>query len=528
MPNGTPPSESGGQEDKAPPAAASPQNGGTSESDSTLESDATSEHNDTDASGNTSSPAAGESPTPPSGGQGFPGMADTEKDGNFGGRGGAGADLVYTDDEIDSYSTIFDSAVFDSDEADYERVIEALKQLNEGADLESAVDVDSTLRYIAANAVLVNLDSYFGTMLHNYYLYEEDGRLSVLPWDYNLSFGGFQSGDASAAVNFPIDTPVSGATLAERPLIGKLLEVEEYQETYHSYLRQIVDGYFLNGTFANTIKMIDSLIGDYVRTDPTAFYTYDEYVEATGMLEDFGQLRALSVDGQLNGTIPSTTDGQKEDSASLIDASSINLAVMGTQGGMGGGRAEMGMGRPDGMGNDTASQAGESSGQSGEAAGQPGESTGQPGEAAVKTDGATDQTGDVPGQPPGGTDTPDGEGPSGFPGGGQDVQMPDADTIAKALEIVGEDADKLSGEQKARLLELGLSEEQIAMVQQMLLGGGNFPGGGKILRTGSMPGAGQDSDSALIELAIAGGGAALLLLATAFAALKKRRRDVRR
>ena len=27
-------------------------------------------------------------------------------------------------------------------------------------------------------------------MVHNYYLYEEKGKLSIIPWDYNLAFGG--------------------------------------------------------------------------------------------------------------------------------------------------------------------------------------------------------------------------------------------------------------------------------------------------------------------------------------------------
>ena len=59
---------------------------------------------------------------------------------------------------------------------------------------------------------------YTGSMIHNYYLYEEDGQLSMIPWDYNLAFGGFQGGqDATSMVNYPIDTPVSGGTVDSRP-----------------------------------------------------------------------------------------------------------------------------------------------------------------------------------------------------------------------------------------------------------------------------------------------------------------------
>ncbi|MCI8360655.1 MAG: hypothetical protein HFE86_04880 [Clostridiales bacterium] len=246
---------------------------------------------------------------------------------------GGGSDLVYTDDDPESYSDIFDGAVFDPDQSDYQRVVTALQKLSAGEELEACVDVDEALRYFAVNTLLVNLDSYVGSLKHNYYLYEKDGRLSILPWDFNLAFAGFQGGSASSAVNFPIDTPVSGTTLDDRPLLGKLLEVEAYKDLYHQYLQEIVTGYFDSGLFVSTVETIDGLIGGLVEGDPTAFYSYTAYETARDTLLAFGKLRAQSVQGQLDGSIPSTSDGQSADSAALVDASSIDLSHMGTQGG---------------------------------------------------------------------------------------------------------------------------------------------------------------------------------------------------
>lgn len=262
--------------------------------------------------------------------------------GGMGGMSGSGGDLVYTDDDESSYSAIFDNSVFDSTSTDRQRVIEALRALSEGENLEQYINVDEVLRYIAANAVLVNLDSYFGTMEHNYYLYEEDGQLSILPWDYNLSFAGFQSGSAESAVNFPIDTPVSGVSMEDRPLISQLLSVPEYQEQYHAYLQEILDEYFNSGLFLSTIRTIDNLISPYIQNDPTAFYTYEEYQAGVEALKEFGLLRAQSIEGQLNGTIPSTTEGQEADPSALIDAGDLSLTAMGTQGGGGMGGMERG------------------------------------------------------------------------------------------------------------------------------------------------------------------------------------------
>lgn len=64
-------------------------------------------------------------------------------------------------------------------------------------------------------------------------------------------------------------------------------------------------------------------------------------------LEDFCLLRAQSVQGQLEGTIPSTDDGQSADSSSLVDASSVDISAMGTMnnGGVGQRSWERGMGQ---------------------------------------------------------------------------------------------------------------------------------------------------------------------------------------
>ena len=64
---------------------------------------------------------------------------------------------------------------------------------------------------------------------------------------------------------------------------------------------------------------------------------YEEYDEAANLLVEVVQLRAESVSGQLDGTIPSTDEGQQQDSSSLIDGSDIDLSIMGSFSGGGGG-----------------------------------------------------------------------------------------------------------------------------------------------------------------------------------------------
>ena len=247
--------------------------------------------------------------------------------------GNGGADLNYTDDDLDSYSTIWDGEIHNTGKKDHKRVVEALKNISQGNDLETYMDVDNILKYMAVHTFVVNDDSLSGTMAHNYYLYEYNGRLNILPWDYNLSFGGMAQGGnmgsmssgATSVINDAIDTPFSITSFFDT-----LLENEEYLAKYHEYLEMLVDKYVNGGEFENTCTRIRSQIDELVKEDPTAFYTYEEYDKAVEMLEEVVKLRAKSVEGQLSGTIPSTDSGQQEDSSALIDGSELDLSVMGS------------------------------------------------------------------------------------------------------------------------------------------------------------------------------------------------------
>ncbi|WP_325200067.1 CotH kinase family protein [Oscillibacter sp.] len=282
-------------------------------------------------------------PSPPEG-QAFEKSGPVEKGGEqgvfrggpggFGGMGGDDVKLRYIDDDPDSYSNIFQNAKTDISKADQNRLIAALKDLSQGEDLENVLDIDEVLRYFVVHNFVRNGDSYTGSMVHNYYLYEEDGQLSMIPWDYNLAYGTFQGGDAGSEVNAPIDTPVSGGD--SRPMVDWIFDSPEYTALYHQYFQEFLET-------VDPAALIDdaaALIAPYVEKDPTWFYTYEEFETGVETLRTFCRLRTESVKGQLEGRIPSTEEGQAADASSLVDASSITLSDMGTMdrgGGFGGG-----------------------------------------------------------------------------------------------------------------------------------------------------------------------------------------------
>ena len=259
---------------------------------------------------------------------------------NFGGgmggfsMGGGGADLNYTDDELDSYETIWDGEVTSTKKSDHKRVVTALKNISEGNDLETYMDIDNLLRYMAVHVFSVNEDSLSGMMAHNYYLYESGGKLNLVPWDYNLALGGMGgSSDATSVVNDAIDNAFSGTNFFDT-----LMEDETYHSQYYTYLQQLVSEYIDGGGFDAFYERVRSQIDELVETDPTAFYSYDEYLTAVDTLYQVVKLRGQSIQGQLDGTIPST-EAEQRSSDALVDASTLDISVMGSMniGGGGGG-----------------------------------------------------------------------------------------------------------------------------------------------------------------------------------------------
>lgn len=201
--------------------------------------------------------------------------------------------------------------------------------------LEEIIDVDGLIRYFAVNTYLVNLDSYQSEKMQNYALYiNETGRATIIPWDYNYSFGVYGLGSASDVINFDIYNPVINTTLKDRPLLNVILQNDEYKALYEKYLNDITiiaseggttsDGdTYEENNFATILDKYNKLLNNIYGNDPTAFYTLDEYNKATTSLKKLIEQRSEAVLNQLNGNNEKVT-------------TDINLRDMGESiGGMG-------------------------------------------------------------------------------------------------------------------------------------------------------------------------------------------------
>jgi len=127
--------------------------------------------------------------------------------------------------------------------------------------LETVFDTDVFLKYLAANTVIQNWDTY-GRMTHNYYLYNDPNtnKLTWIPWDNNEALQyGKQGG------SLPLD--FSGLNTSEWPLIGYLYEDAVYKAQYDSYLQEIIDGAFNVSTIQSQYSTYSALIEPYATTE---------------------------------------------------------------------------------------------------------------------------------------------------------------------------------------------------------------------------------------------------------------------
>lgn len=205
----------------------------------------------------------------------------------------------------------------DESRADLQRLIEAIDNtpLGEKGEISQYIDTDLLLRIFATDVVIHNWDGYAGETCHNYYLYDTEGGFKMIPWDMDATFLQTQGGELEGpGSREDILTPVMGRTSEDyRPLVKKLLAVEEY---YEQYLDYIVQAKMLMEQLAQErLPQLSELIIDSIINDPTRIYSQnavnrqwnkEDKTGLFGFIEDRIQF--------LNIRIPEVR-GKKQDSA---------------------------------------------------------------------------------------------------------------------------------------------------------------------------------------------------------------------
>ncbi|MDB6029840.1 MAG: hypothetical protein JWM16_178 [Verrucomicrobiales bacterium] len=124
-----------------------------------------------------------------------------------------------------------------------QKVIEFAKLIHRADDatfrakIGSVLAVDEFLRYVAVSSVLINFDSFLSTG-HNYYIYvnPRDGKLHFIPWDLNMSLGGYGwlGTDEELA-----RTSITRSYADHNILIERLLAIDEYAKAYRGHMQKL-------------------------------------------------------------------------------------------------------------------------------------------------------------------------------------------------------------------------------------------------------------------------------------------------
>ena len=236
--------------------------------------------------------------------------------------------LKYTGDDPENYEALFVNAGTEPEPEDRKRLISLLKTLNKYEDLDQILDTEEVIRYFVVHNFTVSDDSYTGNTVGNYILLERDGRLAMLPWDYNTAYGSASGMEEKAAVNAPIDAPAPEGRMDDRPMVGWIFSDETYKDQYHELFEDFIEQYAESDRIREMISETEELIAPYVSADPTKFMSEEAFRAGVRALKLFVELRTQSVSGQLAGSIPSTFSGQIEDPESLVDASMLDLSAL--------------------------------------------------------------------------------------------------------------------------------------------------------------------------------------------------------
>ena len=187
-------------------------------------------------------------------------------------------DLIYHGDSIEDYPVQNGQYAYgkmnNEEEADYSDIV-ALCRVVDGTQyagdaeliqaLESSLNVDAFLRYLAVNTIIDNWDSYVYTG-NNFYLFNDSvsGRFEWIPWD--LAWGG--------GTDAPLFTRSESEMMEGAPLYDLVFSVEKYQDAYRAYIDLLARYWFNPQNLSPLIQKYHNMIAPYVAqsTGDKAFY----------------------------------------------------------------------------------------------------------------------------------------------------------------------------------------------------------------------------------------------------------------
>ena len=168
-------------------------------------------------------------------------------------------------------------------------LMELIQTLNfDFENLGNVLNVDRVLWAFAVNSAILNLDTYNGYYVHNYYLYQtEDGLFQMIPWDFDNAFAGailgYEYFNPSPVHNY--DTYGGQYAANERPLLEKLLNDPLRRKQYNAHLKTILTETLLDTEeIRGGIDQLQDVAFASVQSDPNKLFSMTQF--STNVEED--------------------------------------------------------------------------------------------------------------------------------------------------------------------------------------------------------------------------------------------------
>jgi hypothetical protein len=194
-----------------------------------------------------------------------------------------------------------------------QRTIEFIKLINRGDDaqfrkeIDSYLDIDLYLKFMAITAMLSNMDSHF-SLGHNYYLYLNPvtDKFVFMPWDLDLALAGFPFlFPQEVQIDLSLMRPYPG----ESKLTDRLMAMKDIAERYQKVLKELATTVFTKERLLREIDSAEMTTKEVLARETKATATRKEpggfdfaaFGARTPDLRVFAEKRTASIASQLEG-----------------------------------------------------------------------------------------------------------------------------------------------------------------------------------------------------------------------------------
>lgn len=165
------------------------------------------------------------------------------------------------------------------------------------------LDIDSYLRFQAASAVVVNMDSFF-TLGHNYclYLHPDTNKFHFIPWDVDRALANFPAfGTNDQKMDLSLTKPYAACKLADR-----VMAAPGVADKYKDVLKDVCAKGFDKESVLKSLKAVEEVVKPHIEKDTKAASARREFGGGFNFgvppeLKTFVEKRAASIADQLAG-----------------------------------------------------------------------------------------------------------------------------------------------------------------------------------------------------------------------------------